>query len=139
MLSGLPGAGKDSWLAANAGDLPVISLDELRGTLGIDPAGNQGPVITAARKRARELLRVNQPFVWNATNISRQLRKQLIDLFADYKAKIRIVYVEASAREATRRNGNRASPVPATAIARMMNRWEPPDLTECHELKIVLT
>jgi predicted kinase len=139
ILSGLPGTGKDNWLAANAGALPIISLDELRGTLGVDPADSQAPVITAARKRARELLRAHQPFVWNATNISRQLRKQLIDLFADYKAKIRIVYVEASAKEATRRNGDRASPVPAAAIARMMSRWEPPDLTECHELEIVLT
>jgi predicted kinase len=44
----LPGSGKDTWLATNAGDAPVISLDDLRAELDIDPAG-QGPVIAAAR------------------------------------------------------------------------------------------
>jgi predicted kinase len=139
LLSGLPGAGKDTWLAANAGALPVISLDKLRETLGARPADSQGPVVAAARNQARELLRVRQPFIWNATNISRPLRKQLIAFFVDYKAKIRIIYLEAPAQEAARRNVRRATPVPAAAIARMRGRWEPPDLTECHELDIVLT
>ena len=30
MMSGLPGAGKDFWVAENLRDLPVISLDALR-------------------------------------------------------------------------------------------------------------
>jgi predicted kinase len=139
LLSGLPGSGKDTWLAANAGDAPVISLDDLRAELDIDPADTQGPVIAAAREQARIHLRKAQPFIWNATNISRQLRGQLIDLFADYKAKVRIVYLEAPLAEADRRNAARARPVPRQAIARMLDRWEPPDLTECHALDIVLT
>lgn len=139
LLSGLPGSGKDSWIAANAGDMPVISLDELRGELDIDPADAQGPVIAAGREQARVHLRAQEPFIWNATNISRQLRSQLIDLFADYKAKVRIVYLETPLGEAARRNRARARPVPEAAIVRMLHRWEPPDLTECHTLETVLT
>lgn len=139
LLAGLPGAGKDTWIAAHAGGLPVISLDALRGEMDIDPAAPQGPVIAAAREQARIHLRARRPFIWNATNISRQLRGQLIDLFADYKAKIRIVYVEAPLDEAARRNRARARPVPDAAIARMLDRWEPPDLTECHALDVLLT
>jgi predicted kinase len=139
ILSGLPGAGKDTWIAANANGREVISLDDLRDTLDVDPADNQGPVIAAARERARVLLRKGQPFIWNATNISRQMRTQLIDLFAAYKAKIRIVYLEASEVEAERRNRARPNPVPTSAIARMLDRWEPPDLTECHSLEVVIT
>jgi predicted kinase len=45
----LPGSGKDTWLATNAGDAPVISLDDLRPELDINPADAQGPVIAAAR------------------------------------------------------------------------------------------
>ena len=139
LLSGLPGSGKDTWLAAHAGGRQVISLDVLREELDIDPAGAQGPVISAAREQARVLLRAGRPFIWNATNVSRQLRGQLIDLFADYRAKVRIVYLEASVEEAERRNRSRRDPVPAKAIARMTERWETPDLTECHALDVVLT
>jgi predicted kinase len=139
LLSGLPAMGKDTWLRAHAGDAPVISLDDLRVELGIDPADTQGPVIAAAREQARIHLRAQRPFIWNATNISRQLRGQLIELFADYKAKVRIVYLEAPLDEAARRNRARARPVPEAAIVRMLDRWEPPDLTECHALDVVLT
>jgi predicted kinase len=139
LLSGLPGSGKDTWLAANAGDRPVISLDDLRQELDVAPADAQGPVIAAAREQARIHLRARQPFIWNATNISRQLRSQLIGLFADYKAKVRIVYLEAPEAEAARRNRSRTNPVPEAAIARMLDRWEPPDLTECHALDVMLT
>jgi hypothetical protein len=34
MMSGLPGSGKDAWLAANRPDLPVVSLDDLGSTPG---------------------------------------------------------------------------------------------------------
>jgi putative nucleotidyltransferase with HDIG domain len=42
LMSGLPGAGKDTWLAANLPDWPVIALDDLRAALDIDPADDQG-------------------------------------------------------------------------------------------------
>jgi predicted kinase len=71
-------------------------------------------------------------------NISRELRGGIVDLFADYKAKVTIIYFETSENEARRRNAKRTSPVPETAIARMMDRWEPPDLTECHNLQVVI-
>ena len=37
VMSGLPGAGKDHWVREGLPDWPVISLDALRGELGIDP------------------------------------------------------------------------------------------------------
>ena len=139
LLSGLPGAGKDTWLTGNAAGRAVISLDDLREERDVDPAGPQGVVIATAKEQARVLLRAHRPFIWNATNVSHQLRSQLIDLFAAYRAKVRIVYLEAPEDEAGRRNRARVNPVPAGAIARMRDRWEPPDLTECHRLDVVLT
>lgn len=123
LLSGLPGMGKDTWARAHAGDAPVISLDDLRAELDIDPADTQRPVIAAAREQARIHLRVGRPFIWNATNISRQLRGQLIELFADYKAKVNVVYLEARLDEAARRNRARAKTVPEAAFARMLDCW----------------
>jgi predicted kinase len=83
-------------------------------------------------------LRAGAPLIWNATNLSRDLRRGLIDLFADYRAKVSIIYFETSSAETHRRNADRKRPVPERAMARMLEHWEPPDLTECHDLQILL-
>jgi len=134
LMSGLPAAGKNTWLAANADVGEIISLDELRTELDVDPSDAQGPVVAAARARARDALRAKRPFIWNATNISRRIRGSLIDLFAAYRAKVTIVYLETGERELKRRNAARARPVPDKALTRMLDHWEVPDLTECHDL-----
>ena len=96
LMSGLPGSGKDTWIRRHAAHLPLISLDEIREELGAEPTGNQGAVIRMARERARVFLRQGNGLVWNATNLSRDLRSQLIGLFTGYKARTNIVYVETS-------------------------------------------
>jgi hypothetical protein len=50
LLSGLPGSGKDTWLAANAGDAPMISLDDPAGGAGYRPCRHPTP---GHRGRAR--------------------------------------------------------------------------------------
>lgn len=135
MMSGLPGAGKDRWIARNAAGLPVISLDAIRREIGAASSGDQGAVLSEARERARVLLRGHQPFVWNATNLSRDLRRQPIDLFASYGARIEVVYVEVSASELRIQNRAREHVVPEKAIERMLERWEVPDLTEAHSVR----
>ena len=139
LLSGLPASGKDTWLAANAANAEVVSLDDLRARLGIDPAAPQGAVVAAAREQARVALRAGRPLIWNATNLSRDRRGPIIDLCADYRARVKIVYLETGPKEGARRNAQRRRPVPGMAIARMLERWEPPDLTECHAMDVLLT
>jgi hypothetical protein len=63
LMSGLPGAGKDTWVRRWVGNLPVVSLDAIRDEIGARPAGKQGPVVQLARERAREFLRQRQSFV----------------------------------------------------------------------------
>ena len=130
MMSGLPGAGKDAWIARHASGIPVISLDAIRETQQEESTGSQGRVIQAARKQAREYLRAGKDFIWNATNLSREIRSQLIDLFASYRAHIRIVYVETSIEVLFRQNKSRPASVPASAIERMLYRWEVPSPIE---------
>ena len=134
VMSGLPAAGKDHWIAQYGQGLPVISLDGLREELEVSPSGDQGEVIQAARERARVHLRAGRDFVWNATNLSGQLRQRTLDLCFDYEADVRLVYVEAPLNEIERRNQARSRPVPAGVVERMMRRWEPPELWEAHEL-----
>lgn len=132
VMSGLPGVGKDTWIARNRPDLPVISLDALRTELGVKPTGDQRPVISAAQNQARTYLRAGQPFVWNGTNVSRQVREQSIGLAAAYKARIELISLEAPLPVIKARNAARPSPVPPAVIDRLVGKWEAPDPTEAH-------
>ena len=137
LMSGLPAAGKDTWIAQHLAGVPVVSLDRLRSELGIAHGKPQGQVVQLARERAREHLREARDFVWNATNLTRQTRGSLIQLFADYGARVRIVHLEAPADHLSTRNRARDDVVPQAVIENMLERWEMPDLTECHELQLV--
>ena len=134
MMSGLPGSGKDHWIRENLPDWPMISLDEVRAELGIDPSDDQGKVLEEARRRAKEFLRAKTSFVWNATNLSGQLRGGLLDLFANYGARIRIVYIEVPACDLLTQNRQRDDTVPERVLEKMFARWEVPDLTEAHRV-----
>ena len=137
MMSGLPGAGKDTWLARERPGLPVVSLDAIRAELGVHPsAANQGRVIQLARERAREHLRAERDFAWNATDLTAQARQPLLSLFRDYNARVHIVCVEAPAARLRAQNSQRegAARVPDAVIDRMVRRWQAPDRREAHRL-----
>lgn len=132
LMSGLPAAGKDSWVRAHGGDLPVISLDELRTDLDVEPGEDQSAVIAAAKEEARTYLRQRRDFIWNATNTSRMLRDSLTNLFFAYHARLRIIYCEAPRAAIHERNSRRPRPVPAEVIDRLAARLEVPDCSEAH-------
>jgi predicted kinase len=135
VMSGLPAAGKDAWIQKHLPGQPVISLDAIRKDLKADATGNQGAVAGAARDQARILLREGRDFVWNATNLSRDLRSRIIDLSSAYDARVRIVYVESTRDALWRQNRRRNAPVPEAAILRLMDRWEVPTPVEADEVE----
>ena len=137
MLSGLPGAGKDTWASRHYRDWPVISLDEIREKMGVSPTEPQGAVVDAARKLAREHLRKRQNFVWNATNISAQMRQKPLGLFLEYGAHVTIVYLEAPRGKLMSQNRNRKAVVPAAVMERLIRKWEIPSPTEAHQVEHV--
>ena len=138
LMSGLPGAGKDTWLAKYRPTLPVVALDAIREGLEIEATDNQGGVIQAAREKCREHLRVGKDFAFNATNITRQMRGRWIDLFVDYAARVEIVYIEPPVGAILAQNQRRSSPVPEKVILRLLAKLEVlPTATECHSLMIV--
>ena len=130
LLSGLPGTGKDTWIMKNHPELAVVSLDALRQRLGVLPTENQGRVIAAGHEAAREYLRRRQPFVWNATNITAQMRGALISLFEQYGASVRTVFLETDRDEQLRRNAERKEMVPESVIDRMLSKTELPERFE---------
>jgi predicted kinase len=138
VMCGLPGVGKDRWIAESATGWPVVSLDAIRKTLGIGPEENQGAVVTQAKELARGHLRRARPFVWNATNITRAMRRQLVELLRAYQARVRIVYVETAWDELLRRNRARAAPVPEVVLRQMAAKLDIPSVTEVHEVEYVV-
>ncbi len=137
LMSGLPGAGKDTWLAKQRPETPLVALDAIREALDIEATDSQGEVIQAAREKCREHLRAGQDFAFNATNITRQMRKRWIDLFVDYGARIEIVYLEPPLATILAQNKRRTNPVPEKVIMRLLEKLEPPTVTECHSLIFV--
>ncbi|HQZ65511.1 MAG TPA: AAA family ATPase [Planctomycetaceae bacterium] len=134
LMAGLPGSGKDTWLSRNRCDLPVVSLDDIRGELDVEPTDNQGQVAQLAKERCRELLRAGTSFAFNATNTMRQTRGRWLDLFADYNARIEIVYLEPPQESVLRQNKSRSSFVPEQVIRKLADKCEPPTWLECHQL-----
>lgn len=138
MMSALPGSGKDTYIVNNLQDWGVVSLDDIRQELGVKPtdkSGN-GRVIQLGKERAKEFMRKKQNFVWNATNITAQLRMQLIELFESYGAKVTIVYVEVPYKTLIKQNNNRDEIVPKVVLDKMIGKLEPPVREEAHTIKI---
>lgn len=138
LMSGLPGAGKDTWIGEQADYLPMISLDQIRSDLGISPRQSQGRVIQAAKARAKTLLRNKTSFVWNATNITRYVRKPLIDLFLSYNARVKIVYIEPPYTDLLQRNQSRQEAVPVTIIDRLLGKLEVPTVLEANDVRYIV-
>lgn len=135
MMSGLPGTGKDTWIRENCSGLPMISLDDIRGELGISPTENQEGVVQLARERAREFLRKKQSFVWNATNLTPMTRQKQIALFSGYGASVEIIYLETTRENQFSRNHNRPDAVPDGAVHHMMEKLAPPRRMEASRVR----
>lgn len=132
LLCGLPGSGKDTLIQQAYGDWPVVSLDAIRRQHRISPRDSkaQGWVAQQAKEQARVLLRQKTSFVWNATNLSAQLRSNMIQLFGTYKAKTRIIYLEVPYQELLARNRKREHSIRTSVLHRMIRKLEVPKLWE---------
>jgi putative nucleotidyltransferase with HDIG domain len=136
MLSGLPGMGKDHYIQRHCPELPVVSLDAIRRAHKLKPDDKSatGWVAQQAKEAARVHLRAKENFVWNATNITRQMRGQLISLFADYSARVKIVYVEQPYPSWRSQNREREHAVPINILNRLLDKLDVPVLSEAHEV-----
>lgn len=128
LMSGLPGTGKDHWIRENKPDLGMISLDGIRAETGISPAEPQDEVLRIARERATAFLRERRPFVWNATNLTPEVREERIRLFEQYGARVRIVWLETGwdTRAGRNRSRTRDAVVPEEKVSAMLEGMAPP-------------
>ena len=134
MMAGLPLAGKDTWIEKNGAGRTVISLDEIRGELGISPREGSGKVANLAIERARKLLRKKESFIWNATNLMQETRQRLVGLFAGYGARVHILYLETPYEELKKRNRERERQIPRKVLEQMIDKLEMPEPWEGYEV-----
>ncbi len=128
LLSALPGSGKDYFIKKNYPDWPVVSIDALRRKHKIGPKDKKGngQMIQTAKALAKSYLRKKRSFIWNATNITQNMRLQLIDLFQTYGAKTKVIYIEVPFERLMSQNKNRNNPVPLKVLLKMIRKLEPP-------------
>lgn len=138
VMSGPPAAGKNTWVAANHPSLPVVSFDDARDELGLRHGKNEGMVAHLAVDKAKALLRAREPFIWNATHLSEQMRKKTLDLLYAYNAQVEVVYLERPRADLLARNNRRDTSLNNKALQAMLSKWEPPLPTEAHTVRYLV-
>lgn len=135
LMSGLPASGKDHWVAQNRSDWPVASYDDVRKELNLKYGKNEGKVSHLVQERVKDWLRNKQPFVWNATHLSKEMRQNALDLLYAYHAQVTIVYLEQSEAELLKRNRKRDTTLTNAKLQSMLYKWEIPLPTEAHNVR----
>lgn len=135
MMCALPGSGKDTFLHKNF-QFPVLSLDDIRREHKIDPTDKKknGQVIQLGKEKAKEFMRSKTSFVFNATNITSDMRSKWISLFTGYGARVKIFYIEVPYKILLSQNHNREFKVPEKVITSMIRKLEIPIPKEAHEI-----
>lgn len=140
IMSGLPGSGKDEYIKKNFAGMPIVSIDDIRREMKVKPTDKHGngQAVQAAKEKARSYMRKHISFVWNATNITRDMRQQVINLCKEYGAFIRIVYIEVPYKELIAQNKDREYAVPEKAIQKLILKLDIPTVTEAHQVTYII-
>ncbi len=139
VMCALPGSGKDTYIKKNL-DQPILSLDDIRREHKISPKDKKGngQVIQLAKEKAKEYLRTKTSFVFNATNITKDMRSRWIGLFTNYNARVKIIYIEVPYKKLLKQNSDREHKVPEIVIDKMVGKLEMPDFKEAHEVEYII-
>jgi putative nucleotidyltransferase with HDIG domain len=132
VMCGLPGSGKSTWIKRNLPNHSVVSLDDIRADLKVDPTDAQGVVAAEGRERLRSHLRAHRDVVWDATNVTLDHRARVIRLGRDYGARVRVAVVEVPYKTVLRQNKDREDSVPAAVIDHLIDKFEYPTIDEAH-------
>lgn len=139
VMVGFPLAGKDTYIESYLKSIPMISLDDIRKEFNISPKKDSAKVVAIAKERAKEFLKKKISFVWNATNISKEIRKSLCSLFSAYGARVRFIYIEAPYRELLSRNKIRDRVVPEKVINNMIKKFDMIENWEGYQIEYIVS
>ena len=139
LLSGLPGAGKNTLIDRDLPEMNTVSLDDIRGQMNVGWKDKQGQVVQAGFEAARVEMRQCNDFIWNATCLTRQLRRKIIGLARDYDYSIEGISIDIPLDEAKSRNRARERPVPDDVMDKLGRKREPIMSDEVHILSSIDT
>ena len=136
VMCALPGSGKDTYIRRYLKDIPMVSIDELRRERKVKRGDKkaEGHVYQEIKEMCKVHMRARQDFVFNATNITKDMRGKAIKEFEDYGAKVIVIYIEVPYKELLLQNKNREYSVPEDAVNSMIGALEMPDVTECYNV-----
>jgi len=132
VMCGPPASGKSTW--ARQRGWPVVSFDDAREELGLKHGRNDGMAAHRALDKARDLLRVKEPFVWDATHLSLSMRERTLSLLFAYGAEVEVVHLETPRDALLRRNAKRDTTLTNAKLQQMLMKWEVPLPTEAHRV-----
>lgn len=134
ILIGLPGAGKDTWIASQKmSNTVIVSSDAIREELFGSEEIQDSPdkVFNLMFHRTIDALKAGKNVIYNATNISRKRRMSLIKEFnktvdCDFQA----IVIATPYEICLQRNNDRARKVPKYVIERMYKAFQVPSIFE---------
>ena len=132
MMCGVAGSGKDYTASNLFTKPPMVSLDNIRREWGVKPTDKKGNgrVIQEAQERCKQHMREKESFVFNATNITKDMRSKWVRLFEEYGGCVEGWYVETEYKKLLKQNMDREYPVPEKVVHKMLRRLEIPDYDE---------
>lgn len=145
ILAGLPASGKSTWAKEYRDALTgkdkeytyIISTDEIRKGLWGDESDQQNGklVFDVAYQQIEFWLRVSytDAVIFDATNLHRRNRKDLIKKFRPYADSIKLVWFDTPYIKCLERNSMRERHVPTEVIQRMFGRMDIPSIDEGYD------
>ena len=139
MFCGLPGAGKSTYIKERYKGRPVVSMDAIRRERKIKRGDKkaEGRMLQDIKEATKEYMRKSTPFVWDATNITKNDRGKLIDMAMTYKYKVKIIYLEPDYKTLLKQNSDREYKVPESTIKGYLRGLEIPGPSEACFVKYI--
>ncbi len=136
---GISGSGKSTWIANNLPEHQVVSLDNLRQQIAKSRSdqSQNSKVVQLAKEQLKTLLRTHSKIVWDATNIRKDFRQQVISISRDYGALVTLVIFHCPENIYFERNKQRRHRIPEDVLIRQIEQMEFPELDEAHRTLIV--
>lgn len=137
VMCAVPGSGKDTYIKNNLSHIPMVSIDELRRERGVKRGDKkaEGHVYQEVKEMCKVHMRARKDFVFNATNITKDMRGKVIKEFEEYGAKVVVLYIEVPYKELLSQNHNREHKVPESAVKDMIWSLDVPSLSECYDVE----